>query len=267
MKKYFAILSLVLCLSARGQVFNQIPAITNDGQPVELGMVFRPNPGTIFTGIRFYKPTAGAGFTLSLWDTSGRRIMTTQVPAVPAGWVTMPFPPTVLNWTTFVVSYYSPAGIYGAAMNYFRADSMFTNFIIPRAAGVFKYGSGGGYPSLIYNASNYFVEPVTRYPYSSPTREIHDTTVVFQYRDTCAFDWTKADLTFVVNVDSLGNMIMPNGLPFKMPMRSSGPIYEQFIRTTTRNKVTTTARYTLYKDGAFTKEIKQPDGTYLMVFD
>jgi methionine-rich copper-binding protein CopC len=141
-----------------------------DNVPVELGVKFRADQDGFVTGIRFYKATANTGtHTGSLWNASGTRLATVTFSGETAsGWQQANFatPVAVTANTTYVASYYAPVGRYASDEGYFSSGSTVNS---PLTAlqdgsdggnGVYRYGSGGGFPNSTFNATNYWVDVV-----------------------------------------------------------------------------------------------------------
>jgi hypothetical protein len=68
--------------------------------------------------------------------------------------------------TTYVISYYAPQGGYALTLDFF-ASSGVDNYPLTALAsgvdggnGVYRYGSGGGFPTNTYRAANYWVDVV-----------------------------------------------------------------------------------------------------------
>ena len=96
----------------------------------------------------------------SLWDSNGRRLAkVTFRNETETGWQTASFPQPVRieTGTTYVVSYYSPAGHYSVSQDALSSPVHRTPLHAPADAGVFTYGSGG-FPTLVYRSSNYWVD-------------------------------------------------------------------------------------------------------------
>jgi len=143
------------------------PAI-EDGSAVELGVRVKPSVDGFITGIRFYKGAGNTGtHTGSLWSNTGTRLATgTFSDESASGWQTMTFssPVAVNGGTTYVASYYAPSGNYATDDWFFTSNWNNGPLTAPRSAGgaagngVFKYGTGGGFPDEAFNAANYYVD-------------------------------------------------------------------------------------------------------------
>ena len=134
-----------------------------DGAAVELGMRFIPSVNGSVTGVRFYKAAANTGtHTGSLWSASGTRLATgTFTGESASGWQTLTFgaPVAVTAGTTYVASYYAPNGHYAADGGYFTTDITRGPLTAPGSNnGLYRYGTGGGFPTGTWNASNYWVD-------------------------------------------------------------------------------------------------------------
>jgi methionine-rich copper-binding protein CopC len=150
----------------------QTPSVAADPDnvPIELGVKFRADQDGFVTGIRFYKGSTNTGtHTGSLWNSSGTRLATvTFTGESGSGWQQANFasPVAVTVNTTYVASYYAPNGHYAADEGYF-ANSGVTNSPLTALRngvdggnGVYRYGSGGGFPNSTFNSTNYWVDLV-----------------------------------------------------------------------------------------------------------
>jgi methionine-rich copper-binding protein CopC len=144
-------------------------AADSDGDAVEVGVKFRANQNGQITGIRFYKGSTNTGTHLGrLWSATGTQLATATFSGETAtGWQQVNFatPVSITAGTTYVASYYAPAGHYAVNENYFATATV--NGPLTALAngtdggnGVYRYGTGGGFPTLSYNASNYWVDVV-----------------------------------------------------------------------------------------------------------
>ncbi len=143
----------------------------NDTDPVELGVKFRADTDGAITAIRFYKGTGNGGtHTGSLWNSTGTtRLSTVTFTAETAtGWqqASLPAPIAVTAGTTYVASYYAPQGHYagdnGAFANAAVANPPLTALQngTDGGNGVYRYGTGGGFPNTTYQSTNYWVDVV-----------------------------------------------------------------------------------------------------------
>lgn len=152
------------------------PALVDvdDGAAVEVGTKVRfDRPGQV-VGVRFYKGMANSGtHTGSLWSATGARLATgTFSGESSTGWQMLTFaaPVDVQAATTYVVSYYAPNGRYSADSAYFNgkgADYQFLHALasgVDGGNGVYRYGSGGGFPTSAFNGGNYWVDPIFQLP-------------------------------------------------------------------------------------------------------
>jgi hypothetical protein len=142
----------------------------SDTSAVELGMKFRSDVAGKVTGIRFYKGSGNTGTHVGhLWSVAGTNLGTvTFTGESSSGWqtATLATPVTIAANTTYVVSYYAPVGRYAADNAYFASNGVDTAPLhalangVDGANGVYKYGSGGGFPTDTWNSSNYWVDVV-----------------------------------------------------------------------------------------------------------
>jgi hypothetical protein len=141
----------------------------SDSSPLEAGVKFRASTDGWVTGTRFYKGTGNTGtHTGSLWTATGTRLATaTFTNETASGWqtVTFPVPVHVTAGTTYVVSYFAPAGHYAADAAYFAYQPTTAPPLTGLQAGtdggngVFHAG-GSAFPTDTYNGGNYWVDVV-----------------------------------------------------------------------------------------------------------
>jgi hypothetical protein len=140
---------------------------SGDGSSVNLGVKFTANEAGYVTGIRFYKSSANTGTHIgSLWSTAGALLASaTFTGETASGWQQVNFssPVAVTAGTTYVASYYAPAGNYSYDSAYFASAGV-TNLPLQALAntaspnGVYIYGSSNAFPTSSYNATNYWVD-------------------------------------------------------------------------------------------------------------
>ena len=140
-----------------------------DANAVELGARFQTDTSGSITGLRFYKSAANTGsHTANLW-TAGGQLLATAVFAneTASGWQQVNFatPVAVTAGTTYVASYHTNAGHYSSTQNYFTTLGVDSGPLhalangVSGGNGVYQYGAGG-FPSLTFQASNYWVDVV-----------------------------------------------------------------------------------------------------------
>src|SRR2546426_8103268 len=138
----------------------------NDPKAVELGLKFQASVNGSITGIRFYKGRKNTGPHVGhLWTNSGTLLASVPFTNETAtGWqqATLATPVAITANTTYVVSYYAPAGWYALDAPYFT--TAVTNAPLQALAsgasggnGVYKYGASG-FPTQTHNTSNYWVD-------------------------------------------------------------------------------------------------------------
>jgi hypothetical protein len=144
-----------------------VPA-TSDANAIEVGVKFRASANGYITAIRFYKGTANTGSHVGhLWTASGTLLATaTFTGESGSGWQLAEFasPIPILSGTTYVASYYAPAGHYAANTDYFTFSGVTNGALTALASGVdgpngvYRYAVGGGFPTLSTSSSNYWVD-------------------------------------------------------------------------------------------------------------
>ena len=143
-------------------------AAANDANAIELGAKFQADVNGYITGIRFYKGAGNTGTHVGhLWTSSGSLLASVTFTSETAtGWqqATLATPVAITAATTYVVSYYAPAGHYAVDTPYFTTAVVTTPLrgLADGASGgngVYKYGASG-FPTQTYNTSNYWVDVV-----------------------------------------------------------------------------------------------------------
>ena len=142
-------------------------AAADDPSAIELGTRFVPSQAGTVTAVKFYKGTGNTGTHVgSLWDANGNRLaQVTFTDETATGWQTATFasPVAVTAGATYVVSYYAPSGRYAATPQFFSTARTVGPLTAPSGNnGVYRYGTGGGFPAGSYNSTNYYVDVVFR---------------------------------------------------------------------------------------------------------
>ncbi|MEO5925046.1 MAG: Ig-like domain-containing protein [Bryobacteraceae bacterium] len=142
----------------------------SDTAPVELGVKFRATQAGYIKGIRFYKGTGNTGTHIAnLWSSTGTKLATANfVSETATGWQQVLFttPVAVTANTTYVASYYAPVGNYAWSGSYFASTATVSGPLRGLATGedgsngVYRYGTGGGFPDASWLSTNYWVDVV-----------------------------------------------------------------------------------------------------------
>ena len=137
---------------------------------LEVGMKIRPTQDGFISALRFYKQPNNTGAHIGhLWTASGQQLVEIPFSGESAeGWQeqSLPEPIAVTGGTTYVVSYYSPAGTFGWSPGYFGSSGAGSGMLrAPSDAeaggqGVYKYGSASAFPNESWSATNYWVDAV-----------------------------------------------------------------------------------------------------------
>jgi len=145
-------------------------ASANDSGAIEVGVKFESSIAGSITGVRFYKGSANNGTHIGhLWDSAGNLLTTgTFTGETASGWQQVNFssPVAIAANTIYIASYYAPVGSYSYTSAYFASIGQSSGPLLAPSSpsiggnGVYVYGSGGGFPSNSYNASNYWVDVV-----------------------------------------------------------------------------------------------------------
>jgi len=145
-------------------------ASANDSNAVNLGVKFTSDSAGWVTGIRFYKGTANTGTHIgSLWSASGTLLrQVTFTGESTAGWQEADFstPIAISAGTTYVASYFAPHGGYAATSGAFSSAGVDNpplhalKSVTGNGNGVYLYKSSAAFPTITYNATNYWVDLV-----------------------------------------------------------------------------------------------------------
>jgi len=188
---------------------NATPAVIADPdtRASEAGVKFRSSVSGFITAIRFYKASTNTGTHIAhLWNNSNGALLATATftNETGSGWQQVNFPtgvPISAN-TTYVASYHHNNGHYSVNANYFANSGVDSG---PLHAlrngevggnGVYVSGSSG-FPSLSYQASNYWIDVVFATSPGSP--DTTRPTVIAQFPAANATGTPRAadvDVTF-----------------------------------------------------------------------
>lgn len=148
-----------------------VPSQVDSADPsaIELGVRFRSDFNGFITGIRFYKASTNVGTHVGhLWTNTGTLLATaTFTNETSSGWQQVNFsnPVAVTANTTYVASYYAPAGHYSDTIKYFAtsgADAPPLHFLadgVDGSNGLYNYGADS-FPTSSFVSSNYWVDVV-----------------------------------------------------------------------------------------------------------
>ena len=142
----------------------------DDPNSLEIGLRFTSSVDGIVTALRFYQVPGAAGAEFGrLWDIAGNVLGTaTFVSEAGSGWreALLDNPVQIDKDTTYVSSYYVPDGRYGATAGAFSGSSVTRGPLTAPSSdqvggnGVYRYGTGGGFPTSTFNGTNYWADVV-----------------------------------------------------------------------------------------------------------
>ena len=171
------------------------PSGVDSGDPgsAELGVKFRSDFNGYISGIRFYKSSANTGTHIgNLWSSTGTLLATaTFANETGSGWQQVNFsnPVAITSNTTYVASYFAPFGHYSATPAFFANSSLDVSPLhllkngVDGPNGLYRYGSGTGFPTSSFNSSNYWVDvvfmPSESMPGAPPALLANPTTLTF----------------------------------------------------------------------------------------
>jgi hypothetical protein len=151
-----------------------LPAVVDsgDGSSYELGAKFRADSDGYVLGVRFYKAPTNTGVHIgNLWSNAGSGSLLSSATFAnesASGWqqVTFVNPVPITANTTYVASYFAPAGHYSVDSAAFASagiDSPPLHALqngVDGANGVFTNSSTSVFPSNSYNSNNYWVDVI-----------------------------------------------------------------------------------------------------------
>ncbi len=143
-----------------------VPSVPDSGpdSAVELGMKFSCSQAGTVTGLQFYKAATNTGtHTGHLWSSAGVSLASvTFTGETASGWQQANFatPVVITAGTTYTISYHTTVGHYSDATGFFSTALSVPPLSAPANAGVYVYGSGSSYPASVWQASNYWVQPI-----------------------------------------------------------------------------------------------------------
>ncbi|MEV0203375.1 DUF4082 domain-containing protein [Nonomuraea sp. NPDC050691] len=146
-----------------------VPAVVSQGdsRSVEVGVKFQASQEGAILGIRFYKGAGNTGTHIgNLWSSTGQLLArATFTNETATGWQQVDFaaPVQVTPGTTYVASYFAPAGHYALNQDYFTSARVNGPLTAPTSTaaggnGVYRYGSGTAFPTSTFRSSNYWVD-------------------------------------------------------------------------------------------------------------
>ena len=144
-------------------------------------MKFRSDVAGQVTALRFYKGSGNTGTHVGhLWSATGTLLATVTFTGESAtGWqqANLSTPVTLTAGTTYVASYYAPNGHYAEDDNFFLAAATDAPPLhalkdgTDGPNGVYRPGTGGGFPTQVFQSANYWVDVVF-----APSNTAPDTT-------------------------------------------------------------------------------------------
>ena len=166
-------LTVTTSTSTRTTIFGTTATPTRQDEgpdsPVEVGVRFTSDVAGTITGIRFYKSSTNTGIHVgNLWSSTGTKLRSaTFTGETASGWQQVSFatPVAIQANTVYVASYHTNVGHYAEDNGYFTtAHSNGSLHALADGAsgpnGVYRYGSGSGFPTTGYLKSNYWVDVV-----------------------------------------------------------------------------------------------------------
>src|SRR5262249_48036542 len=162
----------------------------SDPNAVEVGVKFRSSVAGFISGVRFYKGPLNTGTHIgNLWTSTGTQLATATFTNESAtGWQQVNFAtPVAINAnTTYVASYFAPAGGYASNNFYFFRQGVDNEPLRALADGedgtngVFLYAGSSSFPRQTFKSTNYWVDVVFSTTASVPPVANNDSYTVSQ---------------------------------------------------------------------------------------
>jgi len=244
MKNLFTFLLILVVNFSFAQSFSIPTESKTDNSTVTLGMRFIPNENCVITGVKFYRSPNWVGETVvAIWEADGKLIDNSPDKSI-NGWVDVMFTSTVYleKGKEYVVTYSNINGWYNVQNNYF--PKTFEKYSAPGSRYVYSYNS---FPTLEYQNSNYFVEPILE--------NISSTSYALILPETGG-KFMADDST------TLYKAIHGAAPPHERLKDDTSLIAYRFTRSYVISGVSTSVRFTLYKTGAWIREKKNTSGIW-----
>ena len=143
---------------------------SGDSNATEVGVKIHADNDGYITGLRFYKSSSNTGtHQAHVWTTNGTQLGTaTFTNEGVSGWQQVMFSapiPVVAN-TTYIASYFAPAGHYSADLSYFATGGVDSPPLhalgdgVDGPNGVYAYTQTGGFPATASQATNFWVDAI-----------------------------------------------------------------------------------------------------------
>ncbi len=229
-------------------------ASTPDPTASELGTKFRTDTNGFISGVRFYKGTGNTGtHTASLWSSTGQLLAkATFTNESATGWQEVDFatPVAVTAGTTYVVSYYAPAGHYASSEAYFKVSGSNQGPIRALADGadgpngVYTYG-GDAFPTATFDATNYYVDAL--FTAGSPVDTTPPTVTA-----TTPVNGTSSVATSVAPTVTFSEPVQPATVTFKVTDSGGNTVAGSTAYNSANNTDTFTPTATLAAGTTFT---------------
>jgi hypothetical protein len=149
---------------------------SNDTHGVELGVKFRSDNAGLVAGIRFYKASTNTGTHIgNLWSSTGTLLASaTYTAETSSGWQQVFFanPVAIAANTTYIASYFAPAGHYSSDSGFFASAGVNSPPIhalqngTDGQNGLYAYGTSSAFPTGSYQSSNYWVDAILQQAYT-----------------------------------------------------------------------------------------------------
>lgn len=147
------------------------PSIIDSGDDgnLELGTKFRSSVTGRVTGVKFYKSAANTGTHIgNLWSSNGTKLATvTFTGETSSGWqyATFASPVYITANTTYIISYFAPAGRFSKDPGYFGAAHTNGPLTALQSGtdgdnGVYAYSSNSTFPTDPSGSGNYWVDVI-----------------------------------------------------------------------------------------------------------
>ena len=273
MKKLISIL-LFLSLYGNAQVLPSPADVAWSWTPITTGLRFSPVKNSLVTGAIYFRASNVTGSTTAfLFDSSGN-VLASSILADGSGWTTINLSPTVVEaGKQYVIAYSSEGNFYTSiGVNFPKATELFNAL---QSQYIYKKNA---FPDKFSTEQSHSVEPVLIPITPSEPKDtfllvVKDTVKVFV--DTCTIDYTKlADVQFVLMIPEEGGTVrLPDSTEVYKAIYGAAQPHEaykddiknimyRFQRTYTINKVATPVRFTMYKTGAWRRELKDSAGIW-----
>jgi hypothetical protein len=275
MKKLISIILILFSSYGMAQVLPPPADVAWNWTPITTGLRFSPVKNSLVTGAVYFRASNVTGSSTAMLHDSSGTLITSAQSATGSGWTEINFPQPVMvdSGKQYVISYTSEDNFYTSVG--FQFPATFELFKAIQSQYIYSKNT---FPNKFSTEQSHSVEPVLipiipAEPKDTFLLVVKDTVKIFI--DTCTIDYSKlTDLSLVLMIqDEGGTVILPDSTKAYQALYGAAQPHERlkddlslilyrFQRSYTINGILTPIRFTLYKTGAWRRELKDSKGIW-----